>query len=247
MAPVAASHSRTILSLDADATTLPLGENATEKTQSVCPSSFCGAAPVAASQSRTVSSHDADANTLPSGEKATEQTQPVCPSSFCSPAPVAVSQSRTVLSIDADATTLPAGEKITDQTPSVCPSSFCTAAPALCALDIGSAFFNIVFLVVSCHSDATGFLPAENVLELLSSDLLVMFGSCNAAEESLVANTFAKMTDLSVGIVASSLGSCPVVNSESKVGSGLRTTVIGLETADKLLSDTDNSSEGDSW
>ena len=77
----AASQSLTVLSSDADATSLPSGEKATALTELEWPSSVCSAAPVAASQSLTVSSSDADATSLPSGEKATALTQPEWPSS----------------------------------------------------------------------------------------------------------------------------------------------------------------------
>jgi hypothetical protein len=69
---VAASQSRTVLSPDADASSLESGEKATDRTQLLCPSSFCSSALVAASQSRTVLSPDADASSLELGEKATE-------------------------------------------------------------------------------------------------------------------------------------------------------------------------------
>ncbi|KAI1357236.1 hypothetical protein F5Y08DRAFT_324758, partial [Xylaria arbuscula] len=52
--PVAADQARTVRSCDADATVLPSGENATELTQSACPSSVCSQSPVAADQTRTV-------------------------------------------------------------------------------------------------------------------------------------------------------------------------------------------------
>src|SRR5256714_14053186 len=83
-APVADSQSLTVLSFDADATSLPSGENATALTQSEWPSSVCSGAPVADSQSLTVLSYDADATSLPSGENATAMTQCEWPSSVCS-------------------------------------------------------------------------------------------------------------------------------------------------------------------
>ena len=69
------SQSLTVVSRDADATSLPSGENATALTQSEWPSSVRRAAPVAESQSLTVLSPDADATSLPSGENATAKTQ----------------------------------------------------------------------------------------------------------------------------------------------------------------------------
>ncbi|KAK5634984.1 hypothetical protein RRF57_010696 [Xylaria bambusicola] len=62
-----ADQIRTVQSLDADATVLPSGENATELTESVCLSSVCRQLP-SADQIRTVPSFDADATVLPSGE-----------------------------------------------------------------------------------------------------------------------------------------------------------------------------------
>ena len=82
-APVAAPQSRTVMSIDADASSLELAEKATEITQWLCPLSVCCSAPVAASQSRTVSSSDADASSLESAEKATHQTAPLCSLSVC--------------------------------------------------------------------------------------------------------------------------------------------------------------------
>src|SRR5437762_2077574 len=54
--PVAASHSRTVRSYDADATSCPSGEKATALTESEWPSSVLRQVPVAASHSRTVRS-----------------------------------------------------------------------------------------------------------------------------------------------------------------------------------------------
>jgi len=72
---------------------LPLGEKATELTESVWPSSAGSSYyPVAASQRRTVLSLDPDTICLPSGEKATELTIAVWPSSTSSSyCPVAAS------------------------------------------------------------------------------------------------------------------------------------------------------------
>src|SRR5436305_14717694 len=76
------------LSQDADATSLPSGENATPHTESEWPSSVRRAAPVAESQNRTVWSRDADPTSLPSGENATPDTPPEWPSSARRAAPV---------------------------------------------------------------------------------------------------------------------------------------------------------------
>src|ERR1700735_1089344 len=87
--PVTESQSLTVLSLDADATSLPSGESATALTQSEWPSSVAHAAPVAESQSLTVLSLDADATSLPSGENATALTLAEWSLSVARAAPVA--------------------------------------------------------------------------------------------------------------------------------------------------------------
>src|SRR4051812_2112577 len=74
-APVAVSHSPTVLPSDADARSLPSGENVTPLTPDVCPSNACTSAPVAVSHSLAVLSSDADARSLPSAENATFQIQ----------------------------------------------------------------------------------------------------------------------------------------------------------------------------
>ena len=113
VAPVAASQSRTVSSLEADATSAPSGEKATALMEPVWPWSVCVAAPVAASQNRTVQSIEADATSVPSGEKVTALAEPVWPWSVCVAAPVPASQSRTVRSHEADAISVPSGEKAT--------------------------------------------------------------------------------------------------------------------------------------
>src|SRR5438552_3646337 len=79
--PVAVSHSRTVLSSNADATSWPSDEKATALTPSEWPSSVLRQEPVAISHSRTVLSHDADATSWPSDKKATTLTHPEWPSS----------------------------------------------------------------------------------------------------------------------------------------------------------------------
>src|SRR5579862_5695273 len=79
--PVAVSHSRTVLSIDADATSWPSGEKATALTHLEWPSSVLRQEPVAVSHSRTVLSSDADATSWPSGEEATALTPTEWPSS----------------------------------------------------------------------------------------------------------------------------------------------------------------------
>jgi hypothetical protein len=82
--PVAAFHSLTVRSCDADASRWPSGENATAVTLRLWPSSVWLCSPVAAFHSLTVRSCDADASRRPSGENATAVTQLPWPSSVCS-------------------------------------------------------------------------------------------------------------------------------------------------------------------
>jgi hypothetical protein len=178
-----------------------------------------------------------DATTLLSGKKATDQTEWVCPLSVCSTVPVAVSQSRTVWSVDADANTLPSGEKATDQTESVCPLttlpsggkgtdqtesvcplSVCRAALVLEALNIGSILSKRVLAVLSCDFNATS-SPSSELPVLCSIGYSV-------AKDSLVDDRFTKMSDLSVGSIASStVDSCLAVDLESELYSSLRVTI----------------------
>jgi WD40 repeat protein len=62
--PVAASYSRTVLLLDADAASRPSGEKATTPTEDEWFSSVLRHVPVVASHSHTVLSHNADASAL---------------------------------------------------------------------------------------------------------------------------------------------------------------------------------------
>lgn len=59
-----------VLSSDADATAILLGENVTMLTSLRWPLSVCSTLPLLAVYSMTVLSSDADASILPSGEKA---------------------------------------------------------------------------------------------------------------------------------------------------------------------------------
>jgi hypothetical protein len=79
--PVDASHNRTVLSLDADATNCPSGEKVTALTPEEWPSSVPRHVPASTSHSRTVLSSDADATSCPFGEKATALTPEEWPSS----------------------------------------------------------------------------------------------------------------------------------------------------------------------
>jgi hypothetical protein len=76
-APVAASHSLTVRSHDADVRCLLSDEKATAVTPCLWPWSTCNTSPIATSHSLIVLSFDTDASCSPSGEKATALTVPV--------------------------------------------------------------------------------------------------------------------------------------------------------------------------
>ena len=97
--PVAASHSRTVLSALPEARRVPSGLNATLDTASVWPvSGWPMGWPVAASHSRTVLSSLPEAMRVPSGLNATLVTASVWPvSGWPMGWPVAASHSRTVV------------------------------------------------------------------------------------------------------------------------------------------------------
>src|ERR1019366_8909743 len=97
---VATSHSRTVLSLLAEASIVPLGLKATLNTAPLCRSVSPIGLRVATFQSRTVSSLLAEAIVLPSGLKLTLVTSLLWPVSGCpSGRRVATSQSTNVLSL----------------------------------------------------------------------------------------------------------------------------------------------------
>ena len=73
-APLAASHTRAVLSPEAVARCFPSGLNATALTPSECPSSVATHAPLAASHTRAVLSLEAVARCFPSGLNATALT-----------------------------------------------------------------------------------------------------------------------------------------------------------------------------
>ena len=115
------SHSLIVLSSDPEDSIVPSGENATERTSSVCPSSVVVFS-VAISHSTTVPSPDPEASIVPSGENATDKTFPLRASNVSVFCPVAVFQSLIVLSKDPEAST-PWRENATELTQSVWPSS----------------------------------------------------------------------------------------------------------------------------
>src|SRR6476659_2211765 len=73
-APLAASHSFSVLSTLPDSTCCPSGENAPDRTKLECPWKVCSRAPLAASHSLSVLSVLPDSTCRPSGENATEET-----------------------------------------------------------------------------------------------------------------------------------------------------------------------------
>ena len=87
-------------SSDPEARVAPSGENATEFTAPVCPSSVATPVRVATSHSLSVPPSDPEARVAPSGENATEFTAPECPSSVATPVRVATSHSLSVPSSD---------------------------------------------------------------------------------------------------------------------------------------------------
>src|SRR5579871_6321674 len=183
MAPVAVSHSRTVLSCEPDASSAPSGKNATDVTELVWPSSVCLAAPVAASHSRTVLSPEPDASSAPSGENATDVTQAVWPSSVCLAAPVAASHSRTVLSCEPDASSAPSRENATDVTEAVWPSSVCNDA-LQSSWTLGNLFIHLGIL--SSNHFLTKLLSGAK----MSALQYVCRGACSIAGRQLRANRF---------------------------------------------------------
>src|SRR5271154_6384774 len=81
--PVLASQILTVRSHEADASRLESGENTTEMTELLWPSSICVHLPVSASPILTVRYPEADASRLESGEKTTDLTLWLWPSSVC--------------------------------------------------------------------------------------------------------------------------------------------------------------------
>jgi len=121
--PDLAFQIRIVLSYEPDMIRLPSGENATDSTQPLWPSSLRTSLPDLASQIWTVLSPEPDTIWLLSGENATDLTEPVWPSSLRTSLPELVSQIRTVLSCEPDAMRLPSGENATDLTEWLWPSN----------------------------------------------------------------------------------------------------------------------------
>ena len=132
---MAGSHSRTVPSPSALASSVPLGLNATPDTPFRVLVALSGAPmerPVAGCHSRTVPSPSALASSVPSGLNATPNTprglEPVC--SAPTGRPVAGSHSRTVPSPPALASSLPSGLNATPNTPPAGPEPACIADAA---------------------------------------------------------------------------------------------------------------------
>ena len=110
------SHSSTVPSTEPDAIFVPSGENATARTQPVCPENeaicFC----VATSHISTLSSQDPEASFMLSGENATEKLADPSPSvSVVKYWPVPTSHNL-MSSNDAEASFVPSGENATEKT-----------------------------------------------------------------------------------------------------------------------------------
>ena len=112
----AGSHSRTVLSPPALASSRPSGLNATPRTELVWPVRVRRCSAVAGSHSRTVLSPPALASSRPSGLNATPRTAPVWPVRVRRCSAVAGSHSRTVLSPPALASSRPSGLNATSKT-----------------------------------------------------------------------------------------------------------------------------------
>ncbi len=125
--PVSQSQIRTVSLFEPETTRVPSGENATERTWSVCPWNgppICF--PVAESLSLIVPSSDPETMRAPLGEKATDRTRSVCPfraSPTC--APVSKFHIRIVLSAEPEAMCFPSGEIPMERRSRSCPLNTC--------------------------------------------------------------------------------------------------------------------------
>src|SRR5829696_1854992 len=89
-------HSRTVLSSEPEAISVPSGEKATQFTIPLCPSSVCRSSPLFTFHNLMVLSPEAEAISVPSGENATSLTLRLCPSSACRSSPLFTLHNRTV-------------------------------------------------------------------------------------------------------------------------------------------------------
>mmetsp|Transcript_10665 Transcript_10665/g.29552 ORF Transcript_10665/g.29552 Transcript_10665/m.29552 type:complete len:259 (+) Transcript_10665:284-1060(+) len=109
--PLSAFHTLAVPSYDAEATSMPSGEKAAPRTQSVCPVSVCRHSPLDTHHTLTVPSYDADAIRAPSGEKTAARTQSSCPASMNMHSPDSVEKRPTFLLAEAMTIVWPSGEK----------------------------------------------------------------------------------------------------------------------------------------
>ena len=118
--PDVISHSRMLLSPEAEARVRPSGDKATLSTEPVCPVRVFLSWPDVISHSRMLLSHEADSTEMfneaearvrPSGEKSTLLTTPVCPVRVVLRCPDVISHTRTLPSEKAEARERPSGEK----------------------------------------------------------------------------------------------------------------------------------------
>src|SRR6266702_3356841 len=96
----------------------PSGENATDKTESVCPvNRLASVSPVVAFHTRIVPSCEHETMRWPSGENATDSTKSVCPvNGPASVSPVVAFHTRIVPSIEPETMRWPSGESAMEQT-----------------------------------------------------------------------------------------------------------------------------------
>ena len=124
-APLARSHTLSVMSQLAETARRPSGVIATEVTERVCPWRVCSSAPLSRSHTLSVLSLLPDTARRPSGVIATDCTKSVCPPRVFSSAPLARSHTRSVLSLLAETARRPSGVIATHFTELVCPWRVC--------------------------------------------------------------------------------------------------------------------------
>src|SRR5258708_39208386 len=140
LAPLATSHTVTVLSPTPDANCRPSGLQATLKISACsiptpknvllgCPIRLTRACPFVPSHILTDPSRDPEANQWLSGLQATHQTWSACPFSIRSAFPLAMSHTIRAPSAYPDANRLPSGLQATSLTPTVCPFSVAAGFP----------------------------------------------------------------------------------------------------------------------
>jgi hypothetical protein len=162
--PLATSHSLSVLSSLAESRRVPSGENATERTPTVCPSKLRISWPLAVSQSLILSLVSSnmtfalpETRHVPSGEKATDSTPSECPSKVRMSWPLTASQSLRVLSWLPESRCVPSGENATELTLPVCPWKVRISWPLLTSHSLR---------VVSSLPETRRVPSGENVTEL---------------------------------------------------------------------------------